>query len=337
MDALPRDAANLSHVDLDLTTRDFERWRAHFPVIKSGGHWVGNSLESDFEGRVTRRVVGDVSVNLISVRSHPHAIERADQQVREVPSAYVLAAVQLAGTSRLSTPRGEATLRAGDHVINSWGMPSRWQFIGDFTLFVARFSEQQLRFALDTPGAPIGEVLPGRSGAGTVLVPFVRALARNLDVLRSRAGVRMTHSLVDIFGASLLGATAPPSPRGLDDVFERATSYLDVHLAIAGTGLDAVAEELHVSRRQVQAAFTARGTTVTAWLRERRLDRVRADLEDVALAHRTIARIARERGFPNPAYFSRLFRDSTGCTPREWRARHLGGAAAASALSQRRE
>ncbi len=309
--------------DLDLVTRDTTRWRAHFPSIRAGASWVGSDLESDFEGRVARRVVGDSSVSVLTVRGHAHAIVRTSAQVGTVPDPFVLAAVQLSGTSRLETVRGTALLRPGDHLVATWTTPSRWAFPGEFTLFIARMPAERLRAALTLPDAPVGQVLPGRAGVGVALLPFVASLAENLDLLRGRGGPRVLAAVADLFSASLVARASEEAGRGIRsaraDTFDRATAWIDGRPQDPALGVETIAVGLAVSRRHLQAAFAERGETVTGWIRRRRLEGAAAALEDPALGHRSIEAIAREWGFAHASYFARSFRAQYGCTPGGWR------------------
>lgn len=316
--------------DLDLVTSDFDVWRSFFPTIRTGGRWVGHRLESGFEGRVTRRSVEDISINLIGMRARPHAIERPQDLVLTAPTTFALAAVQLSGSSRLSTGRHQSRLKAGDHLVTWWGEPNRWEFYGNFSLFVVRFPSSLLRMDLAAGGTSTGEVLPAHRGAGAVLLPFVRALASDLNLLRTSAGSRVAHSLIELFGASLVGAsTTGRAASGVDAVFERATAHLSARLGDPALSVGSVAAALFVSPRQVQAAFAARGTTMTAWTRERRLEGARRALD--VDSGTTIGAVARAWGFVSPAHFSRVFGEAHGCSPRQWRAR---GGAVPSTVSQ---
>ena len=55
------------------------------------------------------------------------------------------------------------------------------------------------------------------------------------------------------------------------------------------------------------------------WIRTSRLERCRDDLRDPALAHQTILAIASRWGLPGAQHFSRAFRGTYGCSPREYR------------------
>ncbi|QEW04529.1 AraC family transcriptional regulator [Microbacterium lushaniae] len=309
--------------ELDLVTRSFREWATHFPVIRRGAGWVGDGLADNFEGAVTRRVIDDRSIAILRVRAHPHAIVRSADQVRAGGEDVVLAVVQLSGSSRLTTESGTRTLRPGDHLVSSWGVPSSWEFDAEFALFVARLPRDDLRAALARPGVPFGEPLASREGVGPVLLAFVRALARDMNLLRGPTAPLVVRCLVGMFEASLLAAAPPVSPGGLTDVYSRAVGRIEDRIADPHLGVDALASALSVSRRQLQAAFTAHGTSVTQWVRTRRLERARAALARTSASERGVAQIAAEHGFRHPAHFSRLFRVAFGMSPTQWRSQAL--------------
>lgn len=304
----------------DVTAREFSAWRRHFPTMQTDAHWVENAPHGRFEGRLSRRVAGGVSVNVIRVRTEGQLVERTPDLVRRRPGTLALAAVQLSGTSALATDRGVATLTPGDHVVFRWGQPSQWRFPGDFTIFVAQFPESYIRGALADHRAPLGEVLGSGSGTGPLLVPYVHALAQNLDLLNGPVGHRIARSLADMVATELL-AHCPREVGGPADLFARAAAQIDARLADPDLGVGTLADALFVSRRVLQTAFESQGTTVTAWIRVARLEAARADLADAALSGRSIAQIARERGFTDPTHFSHAFRARFGHTPRQCRER----------------
>ena len=59
---------------------------------------------------------------------------------------------------------------------------------------------------------------------------------------------------------------------------------------------------------------------MSGWIRDRRLERCRADLRDPRLAGLSILEIATRWGFVSPAHFSRTFRAAYGVSPRDARA-----------------
>ncbi|MEA2180763.1 MAG: hypothetical protein QOG77_4060 [Solirubrobacteraceae bacterium] len=95
--------------------------------------------------------------------------------------------------------------------------------------------------------------------------------------------------------------------------------FIELHLGEPWLGPEAIARANHISTRYLHKIFEAEQTTVSEWIRDRRLDRCRRDLLDPALRHETILSIATRWGITSSAHFSRVYRQSYGRTPREER------------------
>ena len=65
--------------------------------------------------------------------------------------------------------------------------------------------------------------------------------------------------------------------------------------------------------------FETEGLSVCDFIRSARLERCRRDLIDPAFADQPISSIASRWGLSSPPHFSRLFRKSYGCSPRQFR------------------
>ncbi|MEU5694624.1 helix-turn-helix transcriptional regulator [Actinosynnema sp. NPDC020468] len=99
-----------------------------------------------------------------------------------------------------------------------------------------------------------------------------------------------------------------------------AVDYLREHLGDPTLGADRVAEALFISRRRLYQLFDD-GQGVAERLKALRVERAKALLADPATAGRGIGEIARECGFVSAAHFSRVFRQSVGATPSDYRGR----------------
>ncbi|WP_089512224.1 helix-turn-helix transcriptional regulator [Streptomyces sp. NBS 14/10] len=75
------------------------------------------------------------------------------------------------------------------------------------------------------------------------------------------------------------------------------------------------ARELNVSVRTLQRAFAAGGESVTAYIRERRLELARQALPASRLA---VSEIAAHWQFADSSHFSRAFKRRYGLTPPEY-------------------
>ncbi|MGI5215656.1 helix-turn-helix domain-containing protein [Plantactinospora sp. CA-290183] len=164
---------------------------------------------------------------------------------------------------------------------------------------------------------------PGQAGIDAVLSQHLRQLAQNADQLRPADATRLGTITLDLIAATLAHhldteATLPPETR------QQAThacilNFIDRHLADPALTPSTIAAAHHISLRTLHRLFQAQGTTVTDWIRHRRLDRCRRDLTDPAMNTQSIQAIAAHWGFPDNAHFSRTFTATHGLTPSTYR------------------
>jgi transcriptional regulator GlxA family with amidase domain len=74
-----------------------------------------------------------------------------------------------------------------------------------------------------------------------------------------------------------------------------------------------------ISLRSLQMHFAEHGTSPAKWIRDERLQRIRADLTDPRLAHLTVAMIGERWGLVDASQVSRLFRAKYGVSPSQYR------------------
>jgi AraC-like DNA-binding protein len=99
-----------------------------------------------------------------------------------------------------------------------------------------------------------------------------------------------------------------------------------------------VAGAVHVSVRTLHRVFRARGTSLSAWIRHRRLEHCREDLDDVSMAQVSVRAIGARWGLHDPAHLSRIFKNAYGRSPSAYRKatakRHDGGRHGTSAAAR---
>jgi AraC-like DNA-binding protein len=96
-------------------------------------------------------------------------------------------------------------------------------------------------------------------------------------------------------------------------------AFIEARLPAPDLSPATVAAAHHISVRYLHRLFDDETHSVAGWIRQRRLERCRANLLDPSLAGRSVAGIAARWGFTNAAHFSRLFRDAYGLPPGEYR------------------
>ncbi len=89
--------------------------------------------------------------------------------------------------------------------------------------------------------------------------------------------------------------------------------------------LEAVAERLHISPRQMQRIFKSlSGTTFSKYLEHIRLSHICKELEETGRqgSPATIDRLALLHGFTSANYLHRVFKRMYGITPKQYQERH---------------
>lgn len=276
-----------------------------------------------FNGRLSRHILDGITAQLIEVEAAEHTVSRTEEHIRATPEPRYLVLFQLEGTSVLRQSEGEARLEPGDFSVVTSTVPYTWTFDGPFVTFAVSFPHTEL-------DAPASALLPmvacrlaGGEGYARHVSAFVARIARDHEALRGPLGGRIVRNLIDLVTTSFLEYLDrhAEDAGGAASLFQRLTEYVGEHLSDPDLDSAAVAEANYVSLRYVQSIFQAHGTTVSAWIRERRLAHCRRDLADPALRDRSIADIAQRWGIRDPAYFSRVFKQEFGESPRQWRER----------------
>lgn len=92
---------------------------------------------------------------------------------------------------------------------------------------------------------------------------------------------------------------------------------LEAHLDDPDLSLKHIAERQALSVRYLNKLFEREGISTARWIRMRRLERCRRDLESEELGDRSISAIAYANGFSDISSFNRAFRATPGSLRRQ--------------------
>ena len=227
-----------------------------------------------------------------------------------------------------------ARVATGDIIYASSREEARLSFTSDFRAFVIRVPRSAINARLLTPFSLRAGRLPGEAGIGHVFSGFLRSIAESVETLSLDELRPLELALAEFLVASLAGHDKEGSYSGLTPsqaaIFSRVCRTIEGNLADPNLGLTSIAKEERVSPRYLQKLFEAVGQNFSTYLRSRRLERCRAELVNPLYEKVSIADVCFRWGFNDPAYFSRVFREQYGASPRVFRheaglelARHL--------------
>lgn len=305
-------------VDVD----DFATWtslvsRAFVPLEVTSEH------SSSFHGRIRSRLLGDIYISEITATEHQ--VHRTPDLISAGARPYFKLSLQLAGSGMLMQDGREAILSPGDIAIYDTNRPYTLTFDREFRSLVVMFPHAMVDLPAETIGHITATRIPGDEGLAKLVSPFLSHLARNMERISGRSGIRLMHNTIDLVATVLhsqLDAQTGESSHGhraalLKDVH----AYIDEHISDPDLSPGEIAAATFISTRHLHGIFKEQGVTVSAWIRSRRLEHCRRDLADPLLASKPVSAVASRWGFVDASHFSRLFRSTFGISPSDFRER----------------
>lgn len=271
-----------------------------------------------------RSVVRD-DVHLSDLTATTHSVERSPAMIGPSDPPMFKLSLMLSGRGLLVQDGREAVLRPGDLALYDTSRPYSMLFDDDFRMMVVMFRRSALAIPASDLDTVTAVTIAGGDGLGSVAGPYFAGLAGNLEHVAGVTGsglVRATLELTTSVYAHQLGVDASdqdPHHRLLRSV----CTHIEERLGSPDLSPTTIAAAHYVSVRHLHEVFDADGRTVSAWIRHRRLERIRQDLLDPALADVAVSALAARWCFPDAAHFSRVFKEAYGQAPSRYRAAHL--------------
>lgn len=279
---------------------------------------VGND---PFWGRL--RTVDVNPVHVSEVTASPHQVERTSHLLETAEPAYYKASLQVSGTGMLIQDGREALLQPGDLAIYDTGRPYSMVFESDMRMLVLMFPREQLGLPAETMKQLTAHTFSSDDGLGAMIIPFLHNISQNLDRVGGVTGPRLVQSGIDLIAtmfANELELDADPGDSH-QLLMQQIRRYIDQQLGSPDLGPAQIAAAHFISTRHLHGLFRQKGTTVSTWIREQRLEKCRRDLIDPLNAHLPVGAIAARWGLVDAAHFSRVFKAAYDTSPSELRVR----------------
>jgi AraC-like DNA-binding protein len=295
-----------------LRTTDLEIWAHEVGALLLPMR--GTAHPRDFAAELRFGEVGAVRVAELTVPAGRCA--RTSAMIGDANAAFYEFDVMTRGVARVEQDGRDATLVAGDVVFVDPARPATWSTPGSTHVRV-QFPRAMLP-ELDARTMTAVRV-PGDRGSGAMASAFARRLPGQLGAFRPAEAQRVGGTVVDLLGLAVSTFVAQPLGDGRRALVRHVYAFIEAHLGDAGLSPGAIAARHHISTRYLHKLFEAEQTTVTAWIRQRRLDRCRRDLLDPALREQPVARIGARWGMSDPGQFTRAFKAAHGVPPAAYR------------------
>jgi AraC-like DNA-binding protein len=293
-----------------------ELWRANLGAAFSD--LVPGALgDEPPEGMLSGGPLGGVSV--FTVSGTPQTVRRTTTAVRQSPADLVKVCVQLRGRATVHQDDREIVLVPGQLAVYDTGRPYALRLDGSWTCAVMALRRDRLAVtARRLNEAMEREYLAGR-GPGLLLTQFITSTVAELGATGPHAAGRLGEAGACMLAGVLTEEGDAAAAGGTDAVRERVAAYIRARLDDPQLSRASVAAAHHMSLRTLDRLFRGEPWSVSGYIRHQRLESVRRDLENPALAHRSVSALAARWCFFDSAHFSRLFRENYGYPPSQAR------------------
>lgn len=286
-------------------------WEAFCPVS------LTSRREGPFASSVSSRQIGPIGVS--QIRSQPQSVARTSSQVERHPGDVFFLNLPLTPGTGATQQGRTARLGIGDFAVVDSTRPFGLEFEQAFDQVSLTLPHDLLALLLAAPEAVTAVRVPGDRGVGAIAAGAVRALAVAGGPFDRHAARALGDQLGSLVALALGGVRAPIRSASRALMLQAALDEVERLLGEVDLAPASVAQSIGVSTRYLHRLFSDRGTSFCRWVLARRLERCHRDLSDLARSHWTIAQIACEWGFRDPAYFARVFKHHSGITPRQLR------------------
>lgn len=292
--------------------------RAEFWRVSVCDQFIPLAIEPG-SGQLRGRVVGSTlaETRLRRIRATKHRFERRMKDIRSGdPEVLHVLAVDL-GHSRMEQDGRTATLNPGDIVLYDSSRPFVLETSGDFQYTVALLPKRLLPLSEKILLVRTAQATSPTDGVGAALGALLSSLATgraaDADPIQQ---VSLQHALVNMYVALVSGRDLNGSPPSVH--LALAKTFIVRNVGDARLSPTDIANACGVSLSYLHRLFANEGLTVASFVREQRLQGAHRDLTTSLLDER-IQVVCSRWGIPDPAHFSRLFKNRFGLTPGESR------------------
>jgi AraC-like DNA-binding protein len=155
--------------------------------------------------------------------------------------------------------------------------------------------------------------LSARTGTGRIAHNFVHAAFDEANSLSPNNAIGVADALIDLLLLPLREPDAMFDRAGPEAMYVRAQFFIREHLRDPDLCIDQISAALNCTKRYLHMLFSERGTTISDYIRQARLQNCRQELE--TQAGKTITDVAFSWGFSSSSHFSRVFRKHFGVVP----------------------
>lgn len=291
------------------------------------GWSVSETNQVPLLARVTAHRLNDI--RLLEISGNPYGASRGHSEISADGEACIGVLYQKSGSTWCRT--GGDRLVVGPGEISIWHsrQPATFEMPEQFDKLCMAIPVSRFDGLLRNVEEYAGLHFPASSNLAVLLGSYLSALTDKIVSRDDETAFDTVDVTLELLGAAFRAKQRSAGIAPRDRLFLRIARYIENRLQDRDLSPQKIADDNGVSVRYLYLLFSQEGMTVAGWVRKRRLERCRLDL-DATSSRLTVTDIAHRWGFNDSAHFSRLFKVSFGIAPTAYRRSRLNAKGANS-------
>jgi len=282
--------------NIELTTPDREAFRA-------GQHHVS---------------LGEVQ--LFDMCTGPHTVTQREVLTSSGQQNLCKLSLQFSGTTHLTQDGRSCALHPGDLALYVAHRPYTLHYTAEQRSLIIQFPQELLHLVQNQVSQVTAVPINSDAGLGKVAVPLFEQLALNLHILQGPHALRLVRSALEMLVTVLLEAAKKQNDLHDDNpLFQQAVAFINDHLSDPDLGPQTIADYFYVSFRQLHSKFAEEDQTISSYIRNERIRRIREALANPTYRDETVQSISSRFGLTDASHVSKLFKQTYGQTPSGYR------------------
>ncbi|MDN5742076.1 MAG: helix-turn-helix domain-containing protein [Yaniella sp.] len=302
--------------------QDFWAWsqsaQAFFPNIQL-------TTPDRYAFRAGQNFIALGDVQLFDMSTSPHTVQQHEVVTGSAEQSLCKLSLQLSGVTHLTQDGRYCALEPGDLALYVAHRPYTLHYIDDQRSLIIQFPQELLHLVHQQVAQVTALPVNAHTGLGRVAVPLFEQLAINFSILQGPHAIRLVRSALEMLVTVLLEASRDNEDNQDNPLFSQAVAFIDDHLHDPQLGPQNIADYFYVSLRQLHGKFSEENQTISAYIRNERMRRIRNDLADPTHRDETVQTISSRYGLTDASHVSKLFKQTYGETPSGYRNTIFGG------------
>lgn len=279
----------------------------------------GSSIGESFRGQISTEDLGIAEISRIDAGAQRIDRRRSDIANCSKPRYYLC--YQAAGRARFVERHSDTIVTAGEMVLLDNCEPYSVAYDDTVTEIILQIPHDVLRDRFRHPDRCVGRKLTGQRAVTRITGDFLASLATQAHVLSDSQRALTAQMALNLFSEMLVEETSGEVGAGTHQaiLMARIKQHVLARLADPGLSIESVASGVGLSTRYVSRLFQNHGETFGRYLLQERIDRCKRELVNPSMRALRVSEIALRSGFNNLSHFSRVFRESVGRSPSDYR------------------